>query len=58
MLENYKDVLNFKEFKEILRLGRNKSYQLLRTEKVKSIKIGTNYRIPKINVINYLQGDD
>ena len=55
ILKDFDDVLTFKEFKQVLKLGRNKAYELLQNNIISSIRIGKSYRIPKINVINYLQ---
>ena len=54
-IEDYKDVLNFKELKTILRKGRNQTYALLRDGTIPSKRVGRDYRILKSNVINYLQ---
>lgn len=55
ILNEYKDVLTFKELKEVLKLGRNKVYELLKDGTIPSTKIGRDYRILKIDVINFLQ---
>ncbi len=55
ILKSYKDVLTLKEVQTILKIGRNKAYELLKNGKIKSIRIEKQYRIPKINVIKYLQ---
>lgn len=55
ILKGFDDVLTFTEFKQVLKLGRNKAYELLQNNIISSIRIGKSYRIPKINVINYLQ---
>lgn len=54
ILKDFKDILTFNEVLEILRISRTCCYQLLRTKKIKAFKIGTNYRIPKIELINYI----
>ena len=54
-LENYDDILTFKELKEVLKIGKNKCYELLHQNVIPTLRIGNAYRIPKINVINYLQ---
>ena len=38
----------------MLGIGRNNIYKLLREKKIKYLKWGKKYIIPKINVINYL----
>ena len=55
VLKQYNDVLTFKELKEVLNFGKNKIYKLLQNGEIPSTKIGRDYRILKINVINYLQ---
>lgn len=55
VLKQYKDVLTFKELKEVLKFGKNKVYKLLQNGEISSTKIGRDYRILKINIINYLQ---
>lgn len=55
ILKDFDDVLTFKEFQQVLKIGRNKAYELLQNNIIPSIRIGNSYRIPKINVINYLQ---
>ena len=54
LLQNYDDILTFKEYQRVLKIGRNKAYQLLQNKSIKSIRIGTEYRIPKQCIIDYL----
>ena len=55
ILKNFDDVLTFKEFRQVLKIGRNKAYELLQKNIVSSIRIGNSYRIPKVNIIKYLK---
>lgn len=55
ILKDFDDVLTFKELKVILGFGKNKVYKLLQNGEIPSTKIGRDYRILKINIINYLQ---
>lgn len=55
ILKDFDDVLTFVELRQVLKIGRNKAYELLQNNIISSIRIGKSYRIPKINVINYLQ---
>lgn len=55
ILEKFDDVLTFKELKSILKKGRNKTYNLLQSGEIPSTRIGRDYRILKVNVINYLK---
>lgn len=56
MFENYKELVGINELREMLGgIGRNKAYGLLKANKIKHVKIGNNYKIPKKCVIEYLQ---
>lgn len=54
MLKKYNDVLTPKELTEALNLSKNKVYELLKNNIIASRKIGSTYRIPKVNVIEFL----
>lgn len=43
-----------REVAEILRIGRNKAYGLIHNKKIGSIKMGREYRIPKVCVEQFL----
>lgn len=53
-LADYPDVLTPKECQNILLVGRNTIYTLLKNDIIKSVKIGKQYRIPKSSLQNYL----
>lgn len=55
ILKDYPDILTVKQLQEVLNIGRNKTYELLKNNIIKSKRIGTEYRIPKNNVLDYLQ---
>ena len=50
----YPDVVSVNELQKMLRIGRNKAYQLLKTKKIKTIPNGKRYIIPKQSVIDFL----
>lgn len=54
MLSQYDSVLTVTELQEILNVGRNTAYSLLRSGAVPSIKVGKKYRIPRDAVLHYL----
>lgn len=54
MLSQYDSVLTVTELQEILSIGRNTAYQLLRSGAIPSIRVGRKYRIPKDAVLHYL----
>lgn len=55
MLKNYKDILSVEDLCEILSIGKNTAYRLLRLGEIKSVRIGKVYKIPKECLINYLK---
>ena len=40
MLKNYKDILSVEDLCEILSIGKNTAYRLLKAEEIKSVRIG------------------
>lgn len=54
MLNRYKDILTVEELCEVLKIGKNTAYALLKSGEIKSVKIGRVYKIPKKNVVKYL----
>lgn len=63
-IDDYSDILSVKEVQTILRIGRDAAYSLVSSNKIKSLRIGNQYRIPKqflfdyINEICYNKEDD
>lgn len=53
-MENLPDVLTPEMLMDILKIGRNSTYNLLRSGAIRSIRIGKQYRIPKDALIEYL----
>lgn len=54
ILKSYQDILIFDELVEILNIGENTTYELLRHKKIYAKKIGREYKIPKLCIIDYL----
>jgi len=55
MLKEYPDVMTVEQMCEVLGISKKTGYKLLRTNIISSIKVGRTYRIPKINILNYLR---
>ena len=53
---NFKDVVKVKDLQKMLGIGRNTAYELIATNKIKSIKSGNLILIPKQNIIDFLNG--
>ena len=58
MFTTYPDLVNIQELKEMLGIGVNLAYRLVRNNTIPSIKVGREYKIPKRNVIAYLKKND
>ena len=54
ILDCYSDVLTVNDVMNILHIGRNKAYELLRSKVIPSIRIGKKYVIPKNLMIEFL----
>ena len=54
MFEQCPDLLTIKDLQQILHIGRNRAYDLIRSGEVQSFKIGTTFRIPKASVVAYV----
>ena len=57
MFQDFPDVVNVAQLQKMLGVGRNTAYNLLKTNKIRSIRIGKIYRVPKINILKYLQAN-
>ncbi len=55
MFSNYPDVMTVKQVKEALQIGRNSAYSIVSSGKLKSLKIGRSFRVPKIYLLDYVQ---
>ena len=53
-LKEYPDVLTTKDLQSILGISCKTVFRLLHSGQIKSIKVGRNYRIPKIYLLQYL----
>ena len=53
---DFKYVVKVKDLQKMLGIGRNTAYELIATNKIKSIKSGNLILIPKQNVIDFLNG--
>ena len=55
MFRNYPDVVSVIQLQEMLGIGKNTAYTLLKNKTIRSIRIGRVHRIPKENIINYFK---
>ena len=54
MFTTYPDVVNIFQLKEMLGIGINLAYKLVRNKTIPSLKVGREYKISKGNIIYYL----
>ena len=54
MFTAYPDIVNIIQLKEMLEIGINLAYKLVRNKTIPSLKVGREYKIPKRNIIYYL----
>ena len=52
--DSYPDVVSVEEIQQMLRIGKNAVYTLLKDGAIKSIKVGKRYIVPKKYVIEFL----
>ena len=55
MFTNYPDIINIEQMRKMLGgISNTLAYRMLREKKIKSKKVGREYKIPKVNVIKYI----
>ena len=54
VFSEYPDVVTPEDVQNMLHLGRNSVYKLLKEEQIKTVKIGKKYIIPKQSVIRFI----
>ena len=52
--EDYPDVVSVEEIQQMLRIGKNAVYTLLKDGVIKSVKVGKRYIVPKKYVVEFL----
>ena len=55
MFERTPDILTFKEYQKLLKVGKNTLLDLLHNGEIEAFKIGNRWKIPKDSVIDYLK---
>ncbi len=58
MFREYSDVVTVSELAEMLKVGRNTAYELVRAGIIPNIRIGKSIRIAKSAVIEYLNANN
>ena len=55
VFKEYPDILNVKQVSKLLGISTKTVYRLLREGALDSLKIGREFRIPKVNVMKYVR---
>ena len=58
MFEGYPDVVSVEQLMEMLQIGQVLAYKLVKSGEIKARKVGREYKIPKVNVIEYLNREN
>ncbi|SHH57058.1 DNA binding domain-containing protein, excisionase family [Sporobacter termitidis DSM 10068] len=57
MFRDQSDVLHVKDVQKILSISKHQVYHLIESGKIRGVKVGKSYKIPKVSVIDYLIGN-
>lgn len=54
LFKEYNDVVDIDDLQRMLKIGRSSAYEIVKTGRIKTVKIGKRYIIPKQSVIEFL----
>ena len=54
MFAEYDEILSIEDVMEILHIGKNSVYSLLKSNEIRNIRVGKRYIVPKQSVINFI----
>ena len=54
MFSEYPDVVSVEDLCVMLSIGKNTAYNLLHEQQIESVRVGRQFRIPKLSVERYL----
>lgn len=55
VFNDYPDVLDVKQVSQLLGVSKKTVYRLLRNKAIESLKVGREFRVPKVNVMKYVK---
>jgi len=55
VFKDYPDVLDVKQVSQLLSVSTKTVYRLLRNGTLDSLKVGREFRVPKVNVMKYVK---
>lgn len=54
MFAEYPDIVTVAQLQKMLHISRQLSYELINSGQIRAFKVGNSYRIPKIDVIDFV----
>ena len=54
LFREYNDVVDIDDLQKMLKIGRSSAYEIVKNGRIKTVKIGKRYIIPKQSVIEFL----
>ena len=54
LFREYNDVVDIDDLQKMLKIGRSTAYEIVKNGRIKTVKIGKRYIIPKQSVIEFL----
>lgn len=54
MFKEYPDIVTVVQLQKMLHISRQLSYELINSGQIRAFKVGNSYRIPKIDVIDFV----
>lgn len=54
MFTEYDEILSIEDVMEILHIGKNSVYSLLKSNEIRNIRVGKRYIVPKQSVISFI----
>lgn len=54
MFPEYPDIVNIDQLQTMLKVSRHLAYRLINDGHIKALKIGNSFRIPKVNIIDFI----
>ena len=58
MFPEYPDIVNVAQLQKMLGISRHLAYKLINDGYIPGIKLGNSFKVPKVNVINYVLSED
>lgn len=58
MFPDYPDIVTVAQLQKMLGISRQLTYKLIGDGYIPGVKIGNAFRVPKVNVINYVLSED